>query len=194
MSHLRRLAKRTSATSLQTVFESEDEAATVLSYADLQEICFLRAACRNFRNRPWASGVHQYFYVFGGCTSPTHVERVDFKNGSWQSQPQMPPNTAPVGASGTAVAGQLFVCGGIRYKGTVNTVNSYSPETGVWKTLPPMQNRRAWHVCAAVRGSLIVCGGKNENTALASVESFNILCGEWEAMQQMRHMYVYDAF
>lgn len=104
---------------------------------------------------------------------------------SWGTLPPMP--TRRTGCAAAAVAGKLYVAGGVDGTGQVlGSVECFDPDAGCWTTLPPMTTRRWRCAAAAVRGQLWVVGGESESgQRLNAVECFDLETMCWSTFPCM---------
>ncbi|CAK0796154.1 unnamed protein product [Prorocentrum cordatum] len=173
------------ASTLGPLLYVEDLAAAVSEHLQSHEACALRATARAVRQGAWGSKLRSYVYAFGGeCADTGHTERLRPETGAWEALPPM--GQGRMWATGVAMQGCLFVCGGSHGLGPVDLVECFSPRRGCWSTLPPMKSRRAWASGGAIGGCLYICGGRDLNRCHSSAECFNPEVGEWEAVGNMR--------
>lgn len=132
-------------------------------------------------------------YVCGGQGVggyPKVLERFDLSRKRWEALPGM--LKGRVGAAVLTAGGRLYVCGGCRVATYLNNVEAFHPRgrpttgghpSGVWRSLPAMQNRRADAASVVASGGLIVCGGEDGLVALRTVERLNLSQPwVWEAL------------
>ena len=65
-------------------------------------------------------------------------------------------------------SGKIWVAGGIREGETLQTVESYDPQTGAWQTQPPLPEPLHHATAANYRGEIVVLGGATDVIAQAS--------------------------
>lgn len=139
-------------------------------------------------------------YAVGGTTGgpavSAVVEAYSVETNAWISLPSLP--TARTGAAaatapcteGTGLRGScVYVFGGADAAGVeLTTVEAYSPATGIWSTVTPLQTARFGHVGAAapcapglgLRGTcLYAIGGGDGAVALNSVEVYSPVLNAW---------------
>lgn len=137
----------------------------------------------------------QDIYVFGG-TGISHVlvsggrftapSGADAICGSWETFPlAVEPRVA---ATGTAVGGKLYVCGGWGADDVASSsVERFDPAIGAWEDIASMATSRASAGSASVGGCLFVCGGyDSEMRPIASTECFDAAIGHWESLPPLR--------
>nr|XP_026655138.1 kelch-like protein 18 [Zonotrichia albicollis] len=74
---------------------------------------------------------------------------------------------------GTVVLdGQIYVCGGYDGNSSLNSVESYSPETNKWTTVTPMSSNRSAAGVTVFEGRIYVSGGHDGLQIFNSVRAW----------------------
>lgn len=170
---------------LRDVFVDEDLSRAVAAFLRTSEACLLRGASCHVRSVSWGHALRPHLCVFGGRTPAAKqalsCERLAIGNASWQAS--TPAWQGRVWASGAAMGGLLYVCGGSPGQG--RAVEAYDPDSGRWSSMPALLEQRIWPACAAVLGYLYVCGGKIGDEVSNTAECFAPHVGEWERATPM---------
>ena len=87
----------------------------------------------------------------------------------------------------TVLDGKIWVAGGIREGETLQTVESYDPQTGVWQPQPPLPLPLHHATAAAYRGEVVVIGGAGDVIAEASNKVFALRGGTWTELPALQH-------
>merc|ERR1711879_1010565 len=88
--------------------------------------------------------------------------------------------------------GMIFVMGGISSaspSGAVEclaSVERFSPRTGVWDPMPPMQYARGAVAAVAIDGLIYAVGGRDGTQSLDSAERFRPDAMCWESLPALR--------
>lgn len=128
-------------------------------------------------------------YILGGHNgeSPlkllevfTPGETVDSR-GTWVELPPMLARRTYLSAD--TLGRRVFAIGGSADGRTLNTLEVFDPEEGVWAywfTMPPMQTKRTLHASAVGNGRLFVCGGFDGMRDLQTVECYDHSTNAWQ--------------
>ncbi len=119
---------------------------------------------------------------------------------SWTKLPDMPIGRS---SSGAAYSSNYFYVTGGYYSGTLNSLEVYDIEKGIWITKTPMDAGRHHHNAHAINNQIYVVGGVgeidgNSSGEIASVEEYDITSNSWinkRALPEGRAYYsscVYD--
>lgn len=112
--------------------------------------------------------------------------------GSWESLQGM--SVPRRGLSATAIADQLYVCGGfdlptnqdhLSTMVTYSSVERFDPAEGVWRAFTPMLSPRGLHAAVALKGRLYVCGGWDHCSPTSTMEYFDPILGRWFSSTHM---------
>jgi N-acetylneuraminic acid mutarotase len=111
--------------------------------------------------------------------------------GTWGSLSPMP--TARGGATAQAIAGKIYVAGGMGGDGaSLATVEVYDPAAGTWASRPSLGTRRDNAGSVAIGGKLYVFGGRTRNadgavvdSTLASGEVYDPAANAWGEIASM---------
>ncbi len=80
----------------------------------------------------------------------------------WRSLPDAP--TARLMMAWTVLDDKIWIAGGMRHGETLQTVQSYDPQTGAWQAQPPLPIPLHHATAATYRGEMVVIGGASDNT------------------------------
>mmetsp|Transcript_29925 Transcript_29925/g.85769 ORF Transcript_29925/g.85769 Transcript_29925/m.85769 type:complete len:361 (-) Transcript_29925:236-1318(-) len=135
----------------------------------------------------------RFIFVCGGWGAwgeppITDVECLSLSGGDWELAPSMPEGRHSAAAA--AVAGGLYVCGGISGmedgQRPVATVVRFDMFSRLWEYAPPMLGERCDAAATAMDGVLYVCGGQSvSEPALSTIECLRSQATEWEAVPEM---------
>ncbi|MGP3690663.1 Kelch repeat-containing protein [Streptomyces sp. IBSNAI002] len=136
----------------------------------------------------------------GGSNRLNHHEAYSSRMNAWLSLRPMPTARMNAGAAtapcpkGYGLRGTcVFVTGGDAGTPTA-TVEAYSPETGTWATLPPLQQARAFHgsaaaACPSGLGLKGVCvyafGGVDTTATLKTAEVYSPATDTWQYLPDL---------
>jgi N-acetylneuraminic acid mutarotase len=87
----------------------------------------------------------------------------------------------------TVLDGKIWVAGGMREGETLQTVESYDPQTGVWQPQPPLPIPLHHATAATYRGEVVVIGGASDIIAEASNKVFALREGKWAELPTLQH-------
>lgn len=143
------------------------------------------------------SAVDKTVYVIGGSTT-TGDDQVTSSAESlklaprklqptaqWRSLPAAP--TARLMMAWTVLDGKVWIAGGMRHGETMQTVESYDPQTGTWQTQPPLPIPLNHATAATYRGEVVVIGGAQDALAQASNKVFVLRGGAWAELPTLTH-------
>jgi hypothetical protein len=123
-------------------------------------------------------------YVMGGYVSGSgslsSMERFDAPSNQWIAVTGMRTPRSSFGAC--AIAGELYVTGGIVEGNCTTSVEIYSPSRDAWSALAPLPMARKSHAAVAVGSSVYVLGGSFGTLmedATVSVLMFDSFAGTW---------------
>jgi N-acetylneuraminic acid mutarotase len=103
----------------------------------------------------------------------------------WRSLPDAP--TARLMMAWTVLDGKIWVAGGMREGETLQTVESYDPQTGAWQPQPPLPIPLHHATAATYRGEVVVIGGATDVIAEASNKVFALRGGQWAELPALQH-------
>jgi len=103
----------------------------------------------------------------------------------WRSLPDAP--TARLMMASTVLDGKLWVAGGMREGETLQTVESFDPQTGAWQPQPPLPIPLHHATAATYRGEVVVVGGATDIIAEASNKAFGFRDGKWTELPPLQH-------
>jgi N-acetylneuraminic acid mutarotase len=87
----------------------------------------------------------------------------------------------------SVVGDEIWVAGGMRHGETLQTVESYNPETGEWKPQPPLPIPLNHATATTYRGEMVVMGGAEDAIATASNKVFAFRGGKWVELPALQH-------
>lgn len=100
---------------------------------------------------------------------------------SWTNRAAMPPGSER-GGSGVAVIGdRIYVAGGLRSGGSVDSFSVYDPASNSWQTLQNMPTARDHLVAAEFNGVLYAIAGRNAGGLRSETEAYNPATATWSA-------------
>ena len=139
------------------------------------------------------AAVGKTVYVIGGSTATgdaavtasaealTLAPRKPQPAAEWRALPDAP--TARLMMASTVLDGEIWIVGGmLGHAQTLNTVESYNPQTGQWQTRPSLPIGLHHATAATYRGEVVVVGGARESIADASNKAFVFRGGSWEEL------------
>jgi N-acetylneuraminic acid mutarotase len=103
----------------------------------------------------------------------------------WRPLPDAP--TARLMTAWTVLGDEIWVAGGMRHGETLQTVESYNPRTGEWKTQPPLPIPLNHATAATYHGEMVVIGGAQDAIATASNKVFAFHDGKWTELPALTH-------
>jgi N-acetylneuraminic acid mutarotase len=134
-------------------------------------------------------------YVIGGSTDPfagsvANVARFDPATQGWTTLAPLP---APRGgATAQAIAGRIYVAGGMEAGSSRQELFVYDPATNSWTAGAPLSVPRDNPMSAAVGGKLYVLGGRTrlappfpDVDALTSAEVYDPLANAWQPIMPL---------
>jgi N-acetylneuraminic acid mutarotase len=140
-------------------------------------------------------------YVFGGLSSNgstslilDSVEAYDIAGDTWTVEASLP-YVAGFGVSATAVAGKVYLVGGLSTYaagGWNGKTCVFDPAAGTYTLLADMPVAKTLHGAAAVNGSIIVSGGMTEaalgggsTQAVSTVEAYDPVLDAWTTLPDL---------
>ena len=103
----------------------------------------------------------------------------------WRSLPNAP--TARLMMAWAVLDDQIWIAGGMSHGTTLDTVQSYDPQTGTWQTQPSLPVPLHHATGATYRGEVVVIGGAEDNLAEASNKVFALRDGKWVELPGLQH-------
>lgn len=103
----------------------------------------------------------------------------------WRSLPDAP--TARLMMAWTVLDDKIWLAGGMRHGETLQTVQSYDPQTGAWQSQPQLPIPVHHATAATYRGEVVVIGGASDNIAQASNKVFAFRGGGWVELPSLEH-------
>ncbi|MGZ5364958.1 MAG: Kelch repeat-containing protein, partial [Mycobacterium sp.] len=144
------------------------------------------------------AAVGKTVYAIGGSTSPADSQvtaaaeslklapRKPQPAAEWRLLPDAP--TARLMSASTVLEGKIYIAGGmLGHAETLDTFESFDPQTGEWQTLPPLPIPLHHAAAAAYRGEVVVLGGASDTVADASNKVFAFRDGKWEELPSLQH-------
>ena len=96
--------------------------------------------------------------------------------------------TARLMMASTVLDDKIWIAGGmLGHAETLDTVESYDPQTGTLADAPPLPIPLHHATAAAYRGEVVVIGGATETLADASNKVFVFRNGKWEDLPALQH-------
>jgi N-acetylneuraminic acid mutarotase len=88
----------------------------------------------------------------------------------------------------TVLDGKIWVAGGmLGHAETLDTVETFDPQTGEWQSQPPIPIPLNHAVAVTYRNQVVVLGGSMGNIADASNKAFTFRDGKWSELPAMQH-------
>jgi N-acetylneuraminic acid mutarotase len=150
---------------------------------------------------PASAAIGNRLYLIGGgdhfSSPPTAfnaVQMLDFGPNFVELNLKDPMPTPRSAATAVALAGRIFVAGGLPANGdlanTLATFEMYDPSRldpslAAWTTLPSMPTARFSAAAAQAGGRIYVIGGASDSPALSTVEIFDPVANAWTAGSPM---------
>lgn len=103
----------------------------------------------------------------------------------WRSLPDAP--TARLMMAWTVLDDKIWLIGGMREGETLQTVETYDPETAQWEPQPPLPIPLNHAAAATYRGEVVVIGGATETLTQASDKVFAFRDGQWVELPGLQH-------
>ncbi|MGK2881530.1 MAG: Kelch repeat-containing protein [Mycobacterium sp.] len=103
----------------------------------------------------------------------------------WRSLPDGP--TARLMMASTVLDGKIWVIGGMIHGRTLQTVETFDPQTGTWTSQPPIPIPIHHATAAVFRGEVVVIGGTSDQLAEASNKVFVFRGGTWTELPSLTH-------
>jgi serine/threonine protein kinase/N-acetylneuraminic acid mutarotase len=144
-----------------------------------------------------ADAVEKSVYAIGGSTtvgdtqviSSAEVLKLPARKiqpaSQWRTLPDAP--TARLMMAWAVLDNKIWIMGGLRNGGALQTVESYDPHTGAWQTGPPLPIPLHHAVAATYRGEVVVLGGASDQLADASNKVFALRGGNWVELPSLTH-------
>jgi len=170
---------------LAKLLDENDIIDVVVTYLRISDACLLRGASTSVKASPWSQAFRPRIYVFGGHPNLASVESLEQAavQSCWQVAEPMPHSR--FWATGAAVGGRMYMCGGTSGGGALSSCDCFDPDHGTWENLPDMLQRRVWPACCAIAGCLYVFGGRDGNRVLDAVEVYDVAVSQWERLEPM---------
>jgi serine/threonine protein kinase/N-acetylneuraminic acid mutarotase len=103
----------------------------------------------------------------------------------WRVLPDAP--TPRLMTAWTVLDDEIWIAGGIREGETLQTVESFNPQTGAWQPQPVLPIPLHHATGATYRGEMVVLGGATDNIAETSDKVFALRDGKWTELPAMQH-------
>jgi serine/threonine protein kinase/N-acetylneuraminic acid mutarotase len=103
----------------------------------------------------------------------------------WRSLPDAP--IARLMMAWTVLDGKIWIAGGMSHGTTLQTVQTYDPQTGAWQSQPPLPIPLHHATAATYRDEVVVIGGASEELAQASNKVFALRGGSWEELPSLAY-------
>jgi serine/threonine protein kinase/N-acetylneuraminic acid mutarotase len=135
-------------------------------------------------------------YAIGGSTGPGDTEVTSSAEALtlmarqtqpklWRTLPDAP--SARLMMASTVLDGKVWIIGGIRHGATLDTVETYDPQTGQWQTQPSLPIPLHHATAATYRGQVVVIGGASDEIGHASNRVFAFTGGSWSELPALQH-------
>jgi len=103
----------------------------------------------------------------------------------WRTLPDAP--TARLMMAWTVLDGKIWIAGGMRHGETLQTVQSYDPQTGTWESEPPLPIPLHHATATTYRDEFVVIGGASDNLAEATNKVFALRGNSWAELPSLGH-------
>ena len=90
----------------------------------------------------------------------------------WRSLPDAP--TARLMMAWTVLDDKIWIAGGMSHGATLQTVQSYDPQTGAWQSQPPLPIPLHHATAATYRGEVVVIGGASDKHRASVEQGFRV--------------------
>ncbi len=107
--------------------------------------------------------------------SPVWSFRTGTFTDGWSTRASL--QTARIGAMGGAVAGKIYVFGGIGFEGNLRSSEEYNPSTDSWRYTADLPTARAYGAAVTLDGQIYVIGGTPAGTL---VDRYDAHTDTWE--------------
>jgi serine/threonine protein kinase/N-acetylneuraminic acid mutarotase len=135
-------------------------------------------------------------YAIGGATGPGDTQVTSSAEAltlaarqtqpdQWRTLPEAP--SPRLMMASTVLDGKVWVLGGIRHGASLDTAETYDPQTGQWQTQPPLPIPLHHATAATYRGQVVVIGGASEDIGSASDRVFAFSDGKWSELPALKH-------
>jgi serine/threonine protein kinase/N-acetylneuraminic acid mutarotase len=144
------------------------------------------------------AGVGKTIYAIGGASGVGDAEitpsaeslklapRKPQPASEWRNLPNAP--TARLMMASTVLDGKIWIAGGmLGHAETLDTFESYDPQTGEWQSHPPLPIPLNHATAAAYHGEVVVIGGATDTLAEASNKVFAFRNGKWEELPALKY-------
>ncbi|MGK2870349.1 MAG: Kelch repeat-containing protein [Mycobacterium sp.] len=135
-------------------------------------------------------------YAIGGSTGPGDTQVTSSAEAltlaarqtqpdQWRTLPEAP--SPRLMMASTVLDGKIWILGGIRHGASLDTAETYDPQTGQWQTQPPLPIPLHHATAATYRGQVVVIGGASDEIGSASDRAFAFSGGNWSELPALKH-------
>lgn len=135
-------------------------------------------------------------YAIGGSTGPGDTQVTSSSEAltlaarqtqpdQWRTLPEAP--SPRLMMASTVLDGKIWILGGIRHGASLDTAETYDPQTGQWQTQPPLPIPLHHATAATYRGQVLVIGGASEDIGTASGRVFAFADGSWTELPALKY-------
>lgn len=103
----------------------------------------------------------------------------------WRALPDAP--TPRLMMAWTVLDDKIWIAGGIREGETLDTVESFDPQTAKWQPQKPLPIALHHATAATYKGDVVVLGGATDNIAEPSDKVFALRDGKWTELPALQH-------
>ncbi len=103
----------------------------------------------------------------------------------WRSLPDAP--TPRLMMAWTVLDDKIWIAGGMSHGATLQTVQSYDPQTGAWQAQPPLPVPLHHATATAYRGEMVVIGGSSDELANGSNKVYALRGSNWVELPSLTH-------
>jgi N-acetylneuraminic acid mutarotase len=126
-------------------------------------------------------------YVMGGYLrgigSLSSMKRYNAGSNQWFAVAAM--GTARNAFGACAIAGELYVTGGVFKGKNIACVEKYSPSSDTWSAVAPLPRARSYHASVTVGQCMYVLGGGLNHGVTSTVLKFDAIPGTWTELAPM---------
>ena len=143
------------------------------------------------------AAVEKSVYAIGGATDADNTQVTSTAEvlklaprklqpaSAWRSLPDAP--TARLMMAWTVLDDKIYIAGGMSHGETLQTVQSYDPQTGAWLAQPPLPVPLHHATATTYRGEVVVIGGASDELANASNKVYALRGGTWVELPNLTH-------
>ncbi|MGU3501997.1 Kelch repeat-containing protein [Mycobacterium sp. C31M] len=104
---------------------------------------------------------------------------------AWRSLPDAP--SARLMMAWTVLDDKIWIAGGMTHGETLQTVQSFDPQTGSWQPQPPLPIPLHHATAATYRGEVVVIGGSTDELAQGSDKVYALRGNSWVELPSLNH-------